>query len=276
MPTSRSMNELQEHSNDSSQFITFEIFYLFVKCLKFIVKQIDANLGEDLSSDDDDVLNDDLIALDLITNPQTTSLVEIICKYLTDFLLINNSYLLNKKQLEQPDKIKSTKTFHSLNESINEDLDLKLTQSFAQFINKNSVKINRIISILCNKLSLCLNISVSFSSQLILFQECKQLKPVAKNSIEQSLCKSIIDEISLTNLCDNELLLDTLLELYLKSSMFRFALNELSTFYSYLINCLNVYIANDNENIAYLELLLDLIFVYFYFNRKVMILFGKF
>jgi len=255
--------------------------------LKFLLKQSKPELADDClsSTNDEDILqtNEDYDCS--IDTKETINLCEIIFKYLNDFLLINNSYLLNKES-ETTDactssssttaKLKSSRSFFSL--STESDLDFKLTTNFNQFINCNSIKLNRLIIVLCHEFKMPLNIA--FCSQLILFQELNNSKLNQSNnnnklinnnnSTEQiALCKSITDEINLNNIKENSFILDILLELYLKSSVFRFALNDVATFHSVLIECLNDYFERNLENITYLELLLDLVFVYFYFNRKV-------
>lgn len=258
---------------ESFKFITFEIFYLYVKVLKYLLKNVLLKSDETLISDED--LNEPSSETLVPNYEHITSLVELVCKYLNDFLLVNNSYLLNNtnsnvlKSTDSSSKMKSYKTFHSLSDSLE---DSKLTTSFVEFLNKKSLKLNRIISLVCRRLSLPLHVSISLSAQLIFFQDLNQKSSLklASNQTEQSLCKSIIDELNENaSLLSNHFILDVLLELYLKSAVFRFALNELPVFHASLIACLNEYIENDQENQLYLELLLDLIFVYFYFNRKV-------
>ncbi len=239
---------------------------MYVKVLKCIYKRLEPS-----EQQSDDELDEETFAASNsdIKIKETFHLIEIICKYLHDFLLINNSFLVNQQneQQHQQDsnlsRMKSTRTFHSLT---NFNFSSELTSNFIQFLNKKSIQLNKIILALRSRLAMSLDVSVC--SQLILFQEVNE-KIASKVSVEQSLCQSVIEVLSFETIVDNHLILDTLLELYLKSTVFRLALNESTAFYVHLLACFDAYIQNDNDNLVYLELLLDLIFVYFYFNRKV-------
>ena len=66
------------------------------------------------------------------------------------------------------------------------------------------------------------------------------------------------------------------MELFIKSESFRQALNEAAhSFHEDLVRCLREFFARDKSveghanDGKYLELLLDLILVYYYFNRRV-------
>lgn len=269
----------QELISENSQFesfkyITFEIFYLYVKVLKFLlIKQSKSDTANEcLSSNDEDLRTNNTNDFSIDNKEEAINLCEIIFKYLNDFLLINNSYLLNKEPDSPDTKVKTSRSFFSLsNTESNTELDFKLITNFIQYINRNSVKLNKLIIVLCHQFKMPLNIS--FCSQLILFQELNN-KTKSTNSIEQTLCKSIIDEMNINNIKENSFILEILLELYLKSSMFRFALNDqVNIFHSILIESLNDFFEKNNENNVYVELLLDLIFVYFYFNRKVFLIY---
>ena len=89
-------NQIENAQAESFRFITFEIFYLYVKVLKCIYKRFEQS--EQLSDDelDDDTLTSLNTSINTNTNTKETQshLIEIICKYLHDFLLINKIQLI--------------------------------------------------------------------------------------------------------------------------------------------------------------------------------------
>ncbi len=161
----------------------------------------------------------------------------------------------------------------------------KLDERFNHFLHLNSIKIyENIIKLSLHFHSFPTTLSISVGSQLILYKHSnrqiklslasnKTINQITSNNIEIYLSKSLIDIFDKNKpILDDFLILDILLELYIKSYSFRSCLNEYyQNFHLNLINCLNGYFKNQSEqkDTKYLELLLDLIFVHFYFNRKV-------
>lgn len=121
---------------------------------------------------------------------------------------------------------------------------------------------------------------MSIGSQLILFEESPQKVSNQKSTvIETYLSQALIDIVATTQSSFYDYLaLDVILELFIKSECFRLALTDVEpNFHENLVHCLRQYFlarAYDDDNGKakdgkYLELLLDLTLVYFYFNRKV-------
>ena len=176
-------------------------------------------------------------------------------------------------------------------------LELKFDKQFFEFMENVLAKIYQKINKISENLNLNQFIPILISSQLILFKyqqssKFSSLSPpsdISKTQIqvEQDLSKSVIDMVSVNmNLLDNELIIGILLKLYMKCGTFRYLLNECTDFHTNLIGLLNKVFEDlrslnqsssgrKHELIAvqiksnYLEILLDLIFVFFYFNQKV-------
>jgi len=182
----------------------------------------------------------------------------------------------------------------------NHQMETKMFQKFFKFMDKNSIKLYENVLALCDKYSHSPIISISLCSHIILFknQQLNQKQSLSKQSsrdsdyntslnIEQHLSKSLVDSIDKAPLLlDNYLIIDILLELYVKCANFRYNLNEWKNFHLNLLSCLNKCLeASSKESKAknsnsefnstelnstkYLEIILHLIFVYFYYNKKV-------
>lgn len=259
-----------------------EIFYLYKDILKLILDDQNKEFGCKIR------------------------IFEIICKYLIDFLVLTSSsnYLLDSettslnspttpnsaKEPKQSAGVRSSVSHFNINNS-NEmtnsqhEFEKSINKKFLDFLSKNSIKIYENISELCALFELSPYLSILICSQLILFKnELSDLSLFLTN--EQYLSKCLIDTIDRSNqLLANYSIINILLELYIKCARFRNALNECQHFHLNLLNCLNVAFglkmdehdqidAQRIENLSdqalkYIELLLDLLFSYFYFNKKV-------
>jgi hypothetical protein len=197
----------------------------------------------------------------------------------------NEKNILSRR-ISPTDSINSASTnSNSSNTSI--QFEMRLDRNFFDFMESNLYKIYDLV----NKISIDFQMnqytSILISSQLILFKYQQYQKFLIYQSEEESageqhgdekkrnqdlLCKSLIEIIkNNSNLLDNDLIVGILLELYMKCSTFRSTLNELQNFDSNLVDLLGK--AFDNkQNFNYLEVLLDLLFVFTYFNRKVYII----
>jgi hypothetical protein len=160
------------------------------------------------------------------------------------------------------------------NESSNHQVEVKLNSKFDQFIGEYAIKLYQTASSLCNQYSQPPYMAISLCSQLIFYKHARA------QDQEIQLCKCLIETVDLNPaLLQSTLVLDALVELYVKCGTFRLSLNESSTFHAQLMSCLTECFqsmadhAGDHQNAKHLELLLDLIFVYFYYNRKVIVLF---
>ena len=221
----------------------YEIFYLFVKVLKFLQDNSDFT-GPRKS---------------LVSKP----IFEITCKYLNDFLILSRSALC---ALSGSVELSTT----SLDEvtASNSTIQHKLTEKFSSFLLANSADIYDTIINLSETFYACpTTFAISVGSQLVI------MKQTGQQSIELHLAKSLVqifeENPSSKRSDDDFLILDLLLELYIKSISFRHCLNECcATFHLNLLACLSDYFKQDQQDPKYLELLLELIFVYFYFNRK--------
>jgi hypothetical protein len=168
----------------------------------------------------------------------------------------------------------------------NLNIESKLDDKFFHFLHINSIKIYENIIKICQLFnSFPSTLSISVGSQLILVKHINldqsgltikktSIDQNTSNNIEIYLSKSLIDIIEKNKpILDDYLILDILLELYIKSYSFRKCINEnCQDFHLNLITCLNNYFKNyqnEQKNHKYLELLLDIIFVHYYFNRKV-------
>ena len=164
----------------------------------------------------------------------------------------------------------------------NQQIEFKINTKFIEFMNDNSIKLYDVVSNLCSMHNQTPYLAISLCSQLIFFKNSQQQeqynhKTTSFNlNIEQHLSKCLIDKInSNLNLLNSTHVLDILVELYVKCSTFRLCLNECNLFHSNLMNCLTQTFqsletsSSDTNTLKYLELLLDVIFVYFYYNRKV-------
>ncbi len=169
-------------------------------------------------------------------------------------------------------------------------LEAKLDRKFFEFMNTNLRSIYKDISEISQKLDLNQYISILISSQLILFkyQQSQKFATIddgssLAQSAEHDLSKTLINTVNENiNLLDNELIIGIMLELYMKCVTFRHLLNECADFHLNLTNLLNKVFDELHTNteasirqmkLNYLEILLDLIFVFFYFNRRVTELF---
>lgn len=148
---------------------------------------------------------------------------------------------------------------------------------FFEFMSENSIRLYEVISELASvKLDLGEYLPILINSQLILFRHQQAVRFSSTNNIESELSKCLVERISSKiNLLDNELIIGILLELYIKCGTFRHLLDQCVNFDSNLLKLLtNVFdeldqnAANDVKKYAYLEILLDLVFVFFYFHRR--------
>jgi hypothetical protein len=179
------------------------------------------------------------------------------------------------------------------------ELEMRLTRRFLDFLSKQAVKLYEYLCQLCPRNSNC---PILLCSELILFktkhgeQINRILDSAATHSqqtsstpgLEAYLAKCLIDTIDKSGdemLFDNYTLVAILLDLYIKCATFRQLLNEYEKFHLYLIACLKRSFGiddqenkekKDDEDIfesstsnQYIEILLDLIFCYFFYNRKV-------
>lgn len=291
--------EINHAQSIKFKWITYEIFYLYKNILEYLVEEQNSSICENpLSSQ----YNLSLIVF------------KIISKYLSEFLiLVTNSSVstaeINWDEQENDESFSSSsskvnspmyrqaKVESSLN---NHQMEAKMYAKFLKFMDKNAIQLYENVLTLCNKYSQTTILSISICSQIILFknQQLQQRQSLNKVqtpttdvstnsliSIEQNLSKSLIDSIDKNNvLLDNYLIIDILLELYIKCSSFRYNLNECKSFHVYLLNCLNKClesteqkqqinsserICNETNSTKYLEIILHLIFVYFYSNKKV-------
>jgi hypothetical protein len=232
---------------------------------------------------------------------------KIITNYLSEFLILTTNSSLSMAEInwdeQEQEEISSkanspmyrqTKVDISLN---NHQMEKKMFQKFFKFMDTNSIKLHETVLELCVKFFHSPILSITLCSQIILFknQQLNQKQLVSKQlqtsrdiehdvslNIEQHLSKSLVDLIDKNpNLLDNYLVIDILLELYVKCANFRYNLNEWKNFHSNLLNCFNKCLEEaNNESTAkssnidcnttkYMEIVLHLIFVYFYYNKKV-------
>jgi hypothetical protein len=184
-------------------------------------------------------------------------------------------------------------------------IEVKLDRQFFGFMNSNSLSIYERINEISQQLELSQYVSILISSQLILFK-CQQWHRFAAveataTFLEQDLSLTLIRTVNDNMfLLDNELIVGILLELYMKCATFRRMLNECADFHVNLTSLLNKafeelllipshsssstsYGGHGGEasnhrqtKLNYLEILLDLTFVFFYFNRRVSFLFDFF
>jgi len=230
---------------------------------------------------------------------------KIITNYLSEFLILMTSSTLSTSEMNWEDQeqeeisskanspmYRQAKIDISLN---NHQMEMKMFQKFFKFMDKYSIKIHEKVLELSDKFSHSPILSISLCSQIILFknQQLSQKQSLSKQlqtardtdyntslNIEQHLSKSLVDLIDKNpDLLDNYLVIDILLELYVKCANFRYNLNEWKHFHSNLLNCFNKCIEaskteskiSDFNSTKYLEIILHLIFVYFYYNKKVSI-----
>lgn len=144
------------------------------------------------------------------------------------------------------------------------------TDTFDRFINNNSIEIFKNISKVTEEFYVKPNfVLISIGSNLIRY---KHSETYSTNEIEKFLSKSLVEivEKDYSVVLDGCLILDVLLELFIKSSSFRIEINEsCQKFHVSLIECFTGYFKQiKNADLKYIELLIDFIFVYFYFNRK--------
>ena len=285
-------DDVEINSNQSVRFkwMTYEIFYLF-KDVLFAINNSFANPTADLLLKDKDKAQHHLSML----------IFKIICKYMSEFLILTSSNASNQayadmqsnstsSQVSSPtDKhnvsFRSSISSHEPAITSNHQLEMRMYAKFMAFIDKHSILIYENVYDLCSSFELNPHLSISICSQLILYKntssaqhwsDSSRSSQQATISIEHYLSKSLIDSIDKNiALLNNYNTLDILLELYIKCSTFRHTLNENQSFHSHLLNCLNKCLdgGNNNDesinNQKYLEIILDLVFVYFYCNRKV-------
>ena len=180
----------------------------------------------------------------------------------------------------------------------NHRMETKMHAKFLKFMEKHAIQLYENVLVLCNRFAQTPILSISICSQIVLFKN-QQLyqrqalvnksqsssdlsSPTALLNIEQHLSKSLIDSIDKNIvLLDNYIIVDILLELYIKCATFRYNLNECKNFHTYLLNCLNKSLESlaqksqpshldliSNDSTKYLEIILHLVFVYFYYNKK--------
>ena len=284
-------DDVEINSNQSVRFkwMTYEIFYLF-KDVLFVINNSFANPTADLVLKDKDKAQHHLSLL----------IFKIICKYMSEFLILTSSNASNQaytdmqsnstsSQVSSPtDKhnvsFRSPISSHEPAITSNHQLEMRMYAKFMAFIDKHSILIYENVYDLCSSFELNPHLSISICSQLILYKntssaqhwsDSSKSSQQATISIEHYLSKSLIDSIDKNiALLNNYNTLDILLELYIKCSTFRHTLNENQSFHSHLLSCLNKCLDGGNNdecinNQKYLEIILDLVFVYFYCNRKV-------
>ena len=258
------------------KWITNEIFYLYEKVLRYLVRLMNG-AGDISGSEDDSDENITKSELNLV-------IFELIIKYFKDFLELWNTYsnftsedevLLTttpttnvSKTFSDRKNLTSNLAYDSVNS--NHQVEMKINTKFVSFVSKNAVDLHENIIELCVLFNRAPNLHVC--SQLILF---KHLHSSNSENIEQHLCKAFIQLIDQNHvMLDDYSTLDTILELFVKCSAFRIALIECQHFHLSLLTCLEDFFNHPNidtnpKGTKFLEVLLDLIFVYFYFNRKV-------
>jgi hypothetical protein len=182
------------------------------------------------------------------------ALIEIICNYVYKFFFIYNQESA-KANVDSNFKIKD------------KEMSVKLDERFNELINAFSAHIFDDLTCLCDKLALTLEFPFAIGSQLIIY---KYQSENLKNHLAKVLIKRIVNE-NQAYLFNSSFLLTSILEAYLKCSMFRCALDECNEFQTSLTSYLNKQFETSfsGSNGSLKETLFYLAFVYFCSHRKV-------
>jgi hypothetical protein len=285
-------DDLEVNLSTKYRWFIHEIFYLFKNVLDYLNNENDENeksfpLFEMICK----YLGEFLILSNSNANYNTKNCLDM-NKSSNKSSATSTPYQTEKRNSSVGVGLSSSSTFNSrsglgdnyytLQDSVsNQQIELKINTQFLEFMNDNSIKLYDLASNFCLKHNQTPHLAISLCSQLIFFKNSQQeqfnFKTTGFNlNIEQHLSKCLIDTInSNLSLLNSTHVLDILVELYVKCSTFRLCLNECNLFHSNLMNCLTQTFQSlessncDTNVLKYLELLLDVIFVYFYYNRKV-------
>jgi hypothetical protein len=280
-----------EHCSLKYKWTLFEIAYLYREVLKQLTSRADETSSP----------------------PQQQLLVRLMSKYLSDLLSFLSTYpLFVVSAQERTNTAAAVDLATGGGDSSSEnEFEAKLNARFFEFLLKYSNKIcHYLIQLKASHL-----VYLVVASQLILFKNYQaesidRLMPTAGAwpSVELHLCKTVIETIDKNSehLLEDRLVIDILLELFIKCALFRSLLNECAHFHVYLSKRLQLFFLDERDKrgdenaekeekekkkeedtrrlheveccpsysqqeLSYLEALLDLTLAYFYFNRKVIV-----
>ncbi|RNA25939.1 hypothetical protein BpHYR1_037848 [Brachionus plicatilis] len=125
--------------------------------------------------------------------------------------------------------------------SSQEELEMNINKKFTDFMHKNSANIYELVDKLSKKYDHDLLDPMTICALMIKYKH-----DIHGENSTRHLCKSIIDTIDLNpNLFGNQSAILIILDLYIKSAIFRTALNDCQHFHLGLLNSFNLYFDSD-------------------------------